>query len=71
MQITVNIPDLQQALLVLQMLKAVPEATVEVLEPTAPILHKRDVSAFFGVIKPQMSINEIETRLQKQKDEWL
>ena len=57
-------------MLVLQMLKAVPEATVEVLEPT-PTLSKRDVSAFFGAIKPQMSVDEIETRLQKQKDEWL
>ncbi len=71
MQITVNIPDLQQALLVLQMLKAVPEATVEVLESSTPTLSKRDVSAFFGAIKPQMSVNEIETRLQNQKDEWL
>ena len=70
MQITVNIPDLQQALLVLQMLKAVPEATVEVLEPT-PRLSKRDVSGFFGAIKPQMSESEIETRLQNEKDEWL
>lgn len=70
MQITVNIPDLQQALLVLQMLKAVPEATVEVLEP-APRLPKRDVSIFLGAIKPPMSIDEIEKRLQSQKDEWL
>ncbi len=68
MQITINIPDLQ--LLVLQMLKAVSEATVDVLEPT-PRLSKRDVSGFFGAIKPQMSESEIETRLQNEKDEWL
>jgi hypothetical protein len=69
MQITVNIPDLQQALLVLQMLRAVPQATVEVSNPIAS--SKRDVSALFGDLKPQMSPDEIERRLQEQKDEWL
>jgi hypothetical protein len=70
MQITVNIPDLQQALLILQMLRAVPQATVEVSEITLTP-SKRDVSALFGAIKPQMSMEEIEIRLQNQKDEWL
>lgn len=70
MQITVNIPDLQQAMLVLQMLRAVPQATVEVSEPVAPSA-KRDVSSLFGAIKNKMSVEDIEQRLQQQKEEWL
>lgn len=70
MQITVNIPDLQQALLVLQMLRAVPQATVEVSEPVNPSA-KREVSSLFGAIKNKMSLEEIEQRLQQQKQEWL
>jgi hypothetical protein len=70
MQITINIPDMQQALLILQMLKAVPQATVEVSEPTLT-LAKRDVSTLFAAIQPPMSLNDLENRLQNQKDEWL
>jgi hypothetical protein len=70
MQITINIPDLQQALLVLQMLRAVPQATVEVSEPILPS-GKRDVSSLYGAIKSKMSIETIEQRLQNQKDEWI
>ena len=70
MFITVELPDNVEAQLILRMLQAVPQATVQVLD-TAPTLPHQHIANYFGIVEPRLSMAEIDKRLNEQKEEWL
>lgn len=75
MEIYIKIPNGDQADLVLNMLKAIPDTVVEITDNRAHKSAKKDSrtskpSDYYGALSSKMSIEDIDKVLEEQRGEW-